>query len=93
MRLSLLYVEHDEISYLDPLAPVDDGVAPVGVHPADREVGVALREDVLLVQVGAGDLEADLVLEAGLLLKHAAEHAAVAGLALVRAQPALILAR
>ncbi len=43
--------------YLDPLAPVDEGVAAVGVHPGDSEVGVTLAEHVLLVQVRAGQLK------------------------------------
>ena len=40
----------------------------VGIEPADGEEGVALGEEVLLVQVGSGELEPDLVLETGLLL-------------------------
>ena len=53
---------------LDVFTPVDDGVGPVRVEPADGEEGVALGEEVLLVQVGSGELESNLVLETGLLL-------------------------
>jgi hypothetical protein len=43
-------------------------VGPVRVQPADGEEGIALREQILLVQVRARELELDLVLETGLLL-------------------------
>ena len=43
-------------------------MGPVGVEPADGDEGVALGEEVLLVQVGSGELESNLVLETGLLL-------------------------
>ena len=55
-------------THLDILAPVDDGVSPVRVEPADGEEGIALGEQILLVQVRTRELELDLVLETGLLL-------------------------
>ena len=45
------------LTHLDPLAPVDERVAPVRVDPGDGEVGVGLGEHVLLVKVGTGQLE------------------------------------
>ena len=78
---------------LDPLAAVDQGVAAVRVQPGDGEEGVALAEDVLLVQVGAGQLEADLVLQPGPLLRVDGQHPAVPGVAAVRGQTALELGK
>ena len=40
----------------------------VGIEPADGEERIALGEQILLIQVGSGELEPDLVLETGLLL-------------------------
>lgn len=69
-----------DVSDLDPLAPVDERVTAVRVDPADGEEGIGLGEDVLLLQVGAGQLERDLVLQTRLLLHVDGDHAAVPGL-------------
>ena len=39
------------VAHLDPLGPVDEGVLPVQVGAVDQVEGVALAEQVLLVQV------------------------------------------
>ena len=39
------------VAHLDPLGPVDEGVLPVLVGAVDQVEGVALAEQVLLVQV------------------------------------------
>ena len=54
--------------YLDVVGSIDERVALVRIDAADGKEGVALGEQVLFVQVGAGELEGDRILVAGVLL-------------------------
>ncbi len=66
-----------------------DSVGAVLVDPAQGEERVTLREQILLVQVGAGELERDRVLKPRLLLGVDDQDAGVAGLVAERAERSL----